>query len=296
MHTETSAMGVRSRRQFLESCSALALRANAPAPAPRAIGGIKIGCCVPIRELQAVVQTGFDYLEPPAAALAELTPTQFEQVKHDVLASPIRCEAFNSFIRRKELVVVGPNVDLEAVKEYVDLTLARCRQLGATIVVWGSADSRNVPEGFPRERAWDQIATFLQAIAPIAGRHKIVISLEPLNRKESNILNTGRETLQMVNQVNLPDIKMIIDYYHLRLENESLSIFEEAQGKINHLHFAHPEGRLWPKSPDEDPLYSAFFDTIRRLNWTGGISVEGRGSAQADGRQALAFFRKELGK
>ena len=39
----------------------------------------------------------------------------------------------------------------------------------------------------------------------------------------------------MVNQVNLPQIRMIIDYYHLRLENESLSIFEKAHDKINHL-------------------------------------------------------------
>ncbi len=257
--------------------------------------GIKIGCCVPLRELLAVVETGFDYIEPGAADIAELTREQFDQVKENVLASPIRCEAFNSFIRRSELVVVGPNVNLAAVKEYVDFTLGRCRQLGASIVVWGSGGSRNVPEGFPRERAWHQITTFLQAIAPIAARHQFVISLEPLNHKESNILNTGGEVLKMVNQVNVPEVRMIIDYYHLRVENENLSIFEEAQGKINHIHFACPEGRLWPKFSDSDPFDSAFFDMLRRLRWTGGISIEGNGSVEADGRQSLTFFRNKLG-
>ncbi len=282
------------RREFLRSSAALFLSSRLLKAAMNATSSIRIGCCVPLRELRSAAQAGFDYVEPAAAEIAELTPAQFEQAKQNVLASPIRCEAFNSFIRRRELAVVGPNVDLTAVKEYVDFTLGRCRQLGATIVVWGSAGSRNVPEGFSRERAWEQIACFLQAIAPIAAQHRIVISLEPLNRKESNILNTGREALKMVNQVNLPEIRMIIDYYHLRLENEGLDIFDEAQGKINHIHFARPQGRLWPKAPDEDPLYPQFFETLRRLHWTGGLSIEGNGSVEADGRQSLAFFREEL--
>ena len=263
--------------------------------APTGRNGIQIGCCVPVAQIQAAAQAGFDYIEPSAALLAELTPEQFEQVKHDVLASPLRCEAFNGFIRRKELVVVGPAVDMPALKEYADLALDRCRQLGGKIVVWGSAGSRNVPEGFSRERAWDQIATFLQTIAPIAARHQIVISLEPLNRKESNILNTGGEALKMVNQVNLPQVRMIIDYYHLRMEYEDVGIFEQAGAKINHMHFARPEGRAWPKSADEDAVYPQFFETIRRLHWTGGISIEGRGSIAANGQEALAFFRQELG-
>lgn len=287
-------MAAQSRRKFLQASAALALPAALLDAAAAAGKSIRIGCCVPLRELKAVAETGFDYIEPGAAQIAELSTTEFDQLKSEVLASPIRCEAFNSFIRRKELVVVGPRVDLAPVKDYVDSTLERCRQLGASVVVWGSAGSRNIPEGFPRERAWNQVATFLQEIAPIAARHRITISLEPLNRKESNILNTGAEALEMVNQVNLPQIRMIIDYYHLRLENESLSIFEKAHDKINHLHFARPAGRLWPDSPEGDSQYSAFFSTLNRLHWKGGLSVEGNGTVSANGRQALAFFRNEL--
>jgi D-psicose/D-tagatose/L-ribulose 3-epimerase len=277
-----------SRRKFLQTAAA-ALYSGPPSPP-----NIQLGCCVPLRQLHAVAAAGFDYIEPAAAELAELTPAQFEQLKNDVLASPIRCQAFNSFIRRQELAVVGPSVNLPAVKEYVAATLPRCRQLGATVVVWGSAGSRNVPPDFSRDRAWDQIAEFLQSIAPIAAANNIIVSIEPLNRKESNIFNTGREALRMVNQLNLPQIGMIIDYYHLRLESEDLDIFEQARGKITHLHFANPIGRRWPKTSDNDPLYPAFFDTLRRVGWTGGISVEGKGSLAADGAQCLEFFRSQL--
>jgi len=287
-------MSIHHRRKFLKTWAGLGMAAGFSKLMPAAISGIQLGCCVKLAQLPAVVKAGFDYIEPAAADLAALTPDEFQAAKERVLASPIRCDAFNSFIRRKDLVVVGPSVNLPAVKEYVDSTLERCRQLGASVVVWGSAGSRNVPAGFPRERAWEQIAVFLEAIAPIAARHEIAVSLEPLNRKESNILNTGGETLRMVKQVNRPSIQMIIDYYHLRMENEPVSILEEGRGHINHLHFAYPVGRLWPDLATADPLYGEFFATLKRLHWTGGISVEGKGSPEANGPQAVAFFKKEL--
>lgn len=288
-------MGIHHRRDFLKSCAGAGIALGAARLGWGAGKGIKIGCCSKLKELQAVIDAGFQYIEPGAAELAELTPDEFQTVKQKVMASPIRCEAFNSFIRRKDLVVVGPSVNLPAVKEYVDSTLERCRQMGASIVVWGSAGSRNVPAGFPREKAWDQMAVFLEAIAPIAARHHTVISLEPLNRKESNILNTGAETLKLVKQVNRPPIQMIIDYYHLRMENEPVSILEEGRGHINHLHFAYPAGRLWPNLTLVDPVYDEFFSMLKKLHWTGGISVEGRGTPEANGQAAMAFFRKELG-
>lgn len=282
------------RREFLQKTAAVPFLACA-AGLSGARKRIRIGCCAPVREIKAAAEAGFDYLEPGAAEIAGLTPAEFERVRNDVRAAPIRCEAFNSFIRRKELVVVGPEVNLPAVQEYADFTLERCRALGGEIMVWGSAGSRRVPQNFSRERAWEQIATFLQTIAPIAARRRMVVSIEPLNRKECNILNTGREVLKMVNEVNLREVRMTIDYYHLRMENEDLGVFEEARAKIDHIHFARPEGRLWPKSADEDGLYPAFFETLRRIHWTGGISIEGNGSVEADGRQSLQFFRDELG-
>jgi D-psicose/D-tagatose/L-ribulose 3-epimerase len=256
---------------------------------------IRIGCCSKIAELSAAANLGFDYIEPAAADIAAMSAEEFAEVKGRVFQSRIRCEAFNSFIRRKDLVVVGPAVQLNSVLEYVDSTLARCKELGASVVVWGSAGSRNVPPDFPRERAWDQIAEFLRGAAPLAGKHGVAISIEPLNKKESNIFNTGGEALRMVNQVNRPEIALMIDYYHLRMENEDLAIFDKAAGKINHLHFARPAGRLWPERVDEDPEYGAFFAKLRQIGWSGGLSVEGKGSLAVNGKATLDVLRQLSG-
>lgn len=279
-----------TRREFLLA----AVAAGIAIPALASVEGIQIGVCDSTRELDAVARYGFDYVEPPAASVAAMSDASFQAFKTKVMASPIRCECFNGFIRRKDLCVVGDSVVRDALDNYVDHTLARCRELGGSIVVWGSAGSRNVPPGYSHEQAWSQIKEFLGRAGNIARRHNIVIAIEPLRHQESNIINTGAEALKLVHEVNHPNIKMIIDYYHMRVEHESPEIVWDARKEIVHFHFANPHGRLWPKSPAEDPMYSEFFRQVKRIHFHGGISIEGRGSLAQDATTSVAFFRQEI--
>ncbi|HET7213349.1 MAG TPA: sugar phosphate isomerase/epimerase family protein [Terriglobia bacterium] len=279
-----------TRRDFLLAAGV----AGIAIPALASVDGIQLGVCASTSELEVVAQYGFDYIEPPAASVAGMSDAGFQAFKTKVMASPIRCECFNSFIRRKDLRVVGDSVNMNALMGYIDPTLARCRDLGGSIVVWGSAGSRNVPPGFSREKAWGQIREFLGQAGDIARRHQIIIAIEPLRHQESNIINTGAEALQLVHEVNHPNIKMIIDYYHMRIEHENPEIVWTARQKIVHFHFANPHGRLWPKSPAEDPMYAEFFKQVKRIHFHGGISIEGRGSLAQDGAASLAFFRQEI--
>ena len=253
---------------------------------------LKFGVCT--SDIARAVKYGFDYIEPAAADIAGMSEDKFRQYADEVLSSPIRCDAFNSFIRQPELVVLGNAVPTAALKDYMEACLIRCRKLGASIVVWGSGGSRKVPDGFSRERARQQIAEFLQVAGDIARRYEIVIAIEPLRRQESNILNSGAESLEMVRMVKHPNVRMIIDYYHLRQENEDPRIVETAQQEIVHLHFANPMGRIWPHDLSEDTYYEPFFRYLKNVGYAGRISIEGRGSFDADAVRSLAFFRQAL--
>jgi D-psicose/D-tagatose/L-ribulose 3-epimerase len=278
------------RRSFLKG--ALGAGALAAAPAICKSGEVEIGVCAGTEDLAKVEHWGFDYLEPPAAAIAALSSAEFETVRQQVLASRLRCHSFNSLIRTMQ--VVGDEANLDVVSRYLDSTLDRCRQLGASVVVWGSASSRNIPAGHSREQTWEEIKRFLARAGDIAKSHGLVIGIEPLRKQESNIINTGAEALQLVNEVNHPNVKMIIDYYHLRTENENPEILLRARENIVHLHFANPNGRRWPKSADEDPEYARFFQLVKQIGYTGGLSIEARGTFEEDRAGSLAFLQGEL--
>jgi D-psicose/D-tagatose/L-ribulose 3-epimerase len=275
-----------SRRSILRFLAAASLPALAKGV------GAEIGVCGPISDFKAADASGFDYFEPGAAAIAALDDHSFADFRERVLASRLRCKRFNSLVRTMR--VVGPDVNLDAVAAYLTSTLDRCRQLGARVLVWGSASSRNVPEGYSRDLAWRQIKTFLQLAGDIARSWDLVLAIEPLDREESNIINTGAEALRLVREVNHPNVKMIIDYYHMRRENEDPGIVTEAGGQMVHVHFANPNGRTWPRAHDEDPEYGRFFEYLKQMDYRGGISIEGKGTFQEDAAASLAFFRSEL--
>jgi D-psicose/D-tagatose/L-ribulose 3-epimerase len=282
-----------SRRRFLGTLATTAtLAASDRSSAFGRSAQVQIGVCAPPHELEKADRYGFDYLEPPAAAIAAMNDADFQAFKTRVLASRIRCPSFNSFIRT--LHVVGDDVRQQELQAYLDLCLPRCRELGGEVIVWGSASSRNVPEGFPRERAWAQIKDFLHQAGDAARPHHCVIAIEPLRHQESNIINTGAEALRLVQEVNHPNVRMIIDYYHLRVENEDPQIIWRARREIVHFHFANPQGRRWPRSTAEDPEYGRFFELVKKIGFRGGISIEGNGSFEEDARASLAFFHQEL--
>jgi len=275
-----------SRRALLLSVGAAAL------PAPAKVGQVEIGVCGSVDDFAKAEQFGFDYFEPAVAAVAALSDAAFADFEKRVSKSKIRCECFNSFIR--SLMVVGPAVDRDALTAYLNPALDRCRALGAGIVVWGSAGSRNVPAGYSRDQAWQQMKSFLRLAGDLAQSRKIVVAIEPLRKQESNIINTGAEAWRLVREVDHPNVKMIIDYYHLQQEHEDPAILEQARDAIVHLHFANPNGRVWPKDPGEDPGYGPFFELVKKTGFRGGLSIEGRGTFEADAAASLAFFRKEL--
>ena len=122
----------------------------------------------------------------------------------------------------------------------------------------------------------------------------MTIAIEPLRKQESNIINTAAEALRLVNEVNHPHVKMIVDYYHLRMEQEDPEIVRQAREHIVHMHFANPAGRRWPKLQEEDAEYEKFFRILKEIRYDGGLSIEGNGTFEDDAAASLSFFRREL--
>lgn len=278
------------RRKFIAALATTAASCAAQAK----VGAIEFGVCGDAAHFDAAVRFGFDYYEPEVAEIALMDNARFAAFKTQVLASPIRCRTFRSFIRRLQVVGESAGAQQAELRAYLQQNLDRCNQLGGRVVVWGSSGSRNVPAGFSRDRAWQQIQDFLHLAGDIARQNNLVIGIEPLRKQESNIINTGGEALKLLREVNHPNVKMIIDYYHLRVENEDLDILRLARKEIVHLHFANPAGRRWPHNAAEDPQYQRFFSTVKEIGYQGGLSIEGNGTFEDDAEAGLRFFRQML--
>ena len=223
--------------------------------------------------MTVLVEAGADYVEFACGALMA-DDAAYEKL-HDVLAAaPLKVEAFNSFIPPQHRIT-GPDVNLETLVGYATTALARCKSVGAEIVVLGSGGARKVPDGFDRDRALEQFVEFGRAIGPVAQQIGIDIAIEPLNKREDNLINSVVHGAQLVEEISQPRIQLLADLFHMFEDGESLFAVEAAGKKLVHTHVADL-GRVAPGyAAGGEANFTGFFRALKASNYNARCSFEG---------------------
>jgi len=216
-------------------------------------------------------ESGFDYVELPLAQMVDLDDEKFCSLKEKLSLSSLTCEACNNFFPAS-IRLTGNSVDYKKIDEYLDKALGRAAQLGVKVIVFGSPKSKNVPEGYPMDKAWSQLVDLLKTIDPLVRAKGITVAIEPLCKLESNIINTATDGLRLSRAVDRENIKLLVDYFHLVMEKEDPEILLRAGSYIRHIHFANPAGRVYPIEIEDG--YIRFMNLLKRVGYEGRISVE----------------------
>ncbi len=239
---------------------------------------MKIGMCSELMNAPLVAGAGFDYIESATTALASASEEDYRRMAEAVFQSGIAAEAFNVMLPGN-FCITGPAADLDPVKEYLERGFRRMAELGAVIQVFGSGGARNVPEGWPMERALEQLVDFLNMAAPLAARQSIFIAIEPLNPGECNIINTVEDARALAVRAGLANVGVLADWYHMSKQHEKPDGMLAAGKALLHCHVANPEGRRFPL-PGDGADYTAFFGAMRQVGYTGRVSVEAKGTQE----------------
>ncbi len=252
---------------------------------------MKFGCCISLEQAYIAETIGFDYLELPVRNLMpEAKERNFNPVLLKISSLKIVPEVFNLFIP-PDLKIVGDTVDEIRLDYYIKNALRRASVIGGKIIVFGSGGARQVPENFSREIAWDQLKLFLKKVRQIARHYGIIIAVEPLNSQECNILNSVEEAWKLVKEVGEPEIKLMIDLYHLQQGGETFSRTEYLKSDLVHVHVADSD-RRYPGSGSYD--YNSFFRDLKTLSYEQRISVECHwDNLEQEAPRALTFLKKK---
>jgi hypothetical protein len=106
----------------------------------------------------------------------------------------------------RDMRVVGTDIDLGRVKSYLGRAAELLAYAQSKIVVFGSGRARNVPVGFDRNRAEAQFIDSLHWSAEALQGSDTILVIEPLNRKESNLVNSIGEGVRFAKAVNFMSI------------------------------------------------------------------------------------------
>ncbi|MBQ6715091.1 MAG: sugar phosphate isomerase/epimerase [Clostridia bacterium] len=247
---------------------------------------IRLGICTDVANINEIAEIGFDYLEFNLAKLYGMTKEEFASVCALVDAAPIKVEACNCMLPG-DIRVVGENVNAQAIHDYLDKAFARARRLGVKVVVFGSGNSRRVPDNFDTAVAWRQIGNYLRMVERHAMENDITVVIEPLRAGECNIMNFVSEATLMASLIQMPHIAVLADTYHMALGSEPLSALTMAGGLLKHVHIANAIGRKFPKEGDGE-RYADIFETLKEMGYEGRVSVEaGCDDFSKDAREAF---------
>jgi len=98
------------------------------------------------------------------------------------------------------------------------------------------------------------------------------LTLEPVNRYESNFINTLQEGAEFIDRIGVSNIGLLADTFHMNIEE--VSIYEsirQSKNYITHVHFA--DSNRW--APGYGHLdFQKIVETLKEINYQGYISAE----------------------
>ncbi len=216
---------------------------------------------------------GYDYLElnTQAHLVGEANEATFQPILEQISNCGLPCLASNVFVPA-HLKITGPQVDFTRLTQYVSIVLRRAEQAGIRAIVFGSGGARRIPDDFDRNRAYEQLLAFGRMLAPVAANHGVTIAVEPLNRSETNVINSVSEGLQYVKDVNHPAFRLLVDAYHWAKEQEPTADIVAAGPWLAHAHLATYANRLPPGAEECD--FGPFFTALKQSGYDLRLSIE----------------------
>jgi sugar phosphate isomerase/epimerase len=271
-----------SRRTFLKNAALGTITGLTAYPSLMAAGltsqndnksDISLGVFASYNHAKYLRELGCTYIEESVGGflIPKEGEAKFESNLHELhtLKFPIKSYVI---LLPGELKTLGPNANHEAILERTELALKRAKECGSQYIVFGSGASRIIPEGFDREKAKSQHIEVTRKMAPLAEKYGITIAVEPLNRGETNFINSLAEGVEIIDAVKSQRVRLLCDIYHMLKEDEPAGEIIKYGKHIVHCHIAEKEKRTPPGVKGDD--FRPYLSALKKIGYKGGLSIE----------------------
>jgi len=112
----------------------------------------------------------------------------------------------------------------------------------------------------------------LRKCTEFAKKYNIGLTLEPVNRYESNFINTLNEGIEFIKRADASNLGLLADTFHMNIEEVSIydSIIQ-AKDYLTHVHFAD-SNRWAPGCGHLD--FTKIVHTLKKIGYQGYVSAE----------------------
>ncbi len=215
---------------------------------------------------------------------------EFEKNLTKLATSPLPVLACNGFIRPANLRCTGPDANHDLICNWAETAFRRLKKAGGKFIVFGSGGSRQLPDGWPKEKADEQFVALLKLLGPRAEAHDVTVTVEQLRSKECNYINHIGEAASLIRATAHPHIRVLADLYHMAAMGDTPADLRAAMDVVVHIEIAEKNARTVPGVEGDD--FRPFFRVLKESGYQGAISIEGK-STEGQNKTAFAEIAKQ---
>ena len=237
--------------------------------------------------IAGAAETGYDLIEIPLLnpKAVDVAATRKQLADCGVGAATSLGLAFDTDISSPDKAVVARGEVL------LNDALGVCRDLGSSYmggVIFSALGKYSAP---PTKAGRDNCVAALARLAAKAKASGITLGLEPVNRYESNLINTGRQAMEIIAETGADNIVVHLDSYHMNIEEGDFAdAIAHCGANLGYFHIGESHrGYLGTGSID----FRTIFRALVRIGYAGPITFESFSSAVVDPAlsTALAVWR-----
>ncbi len=177
---------------------------------------------------------------------------------------------------------MGPGRDLRGTPaeqqgaiEYITQVMELMPQLDCPVMVGPLYSTVGRAEQTPRDqylRQWETVVPHLRQLATRADGLGVKLALEPLNRYETDFINTAEQAVALVDDIGHQAVGILLDTYHMNIEEkDSAAAIRKAGHRLLHVHACGCDRG----APGGDHIqWDGIRGALKEVNYRGSLVIE----------------------
>lgn len=214
---------------------------------------------------------GYDVVEIPVEYPELIDPVK---VKDALLKNDLQAVVCGAFGPTRDLTHDDPAVHQNSF-DYIRACMKLCNAWNAGFLagpMYSAVGKARMVEPDQRKREWERAVTNIYKVCMMAAEHGLDIALEPLNRFESDLINTAEDVKRLITHVNHKSAKVLLDGFHMAIEERDLEHAITSVGDLL-IHVQVSENYRGTPGTGQTPWH-AFKSGLEKIRYKGAVSIE----------------------
>ncbi len=188
----------------------------------------------------------------------------------------------NGLVCASACAALGPGRDLRGTKQEQQTALDYMKSVIDTLPVLGcpvlagplysSVGRAEVVEPDDYKKQWETVVGHLRTLSEYAQGRGVKLAIEPLNRYETDFINTAEQAVKMIADVNHPALVILLDSYHMNIEEKDpAGAILLAGDKLGHFHACGCDRG----APGRDQInWPRIVAALKQIDYNGSVVIE----------------------